>query len=254
MDCTDEKGNIFIGYTGVVKWRKFRFSYSNFLFYDVLKGKFQADYSIKKNPFPEWTFPQLKWTHQALKIAGEWNSLQKSIGEKLLDDQERTINWSCLQPLSEAKVQLGETLVEGLGYTERLDLEINPQQLPFETLRWGRFTTQETAIVWIEWRGEIPLKLVYLNGVKYENVYISEESIRIHDVHLELKLTESLELRKGSLLDTVFKNLHWLTKRFPIKMLSTFECKWCSKGVLIDNNEEKTVKSGWAIHEIVIWK
>lgn len=253
-DCIDEKGNIFIGYTGIVKWRNFRFNYSNFLFYDVLKGKFQTDYSIKKNLFPEWCYPQFKWTHQPLKIAGEWNSLQPPVEEKLLENNEQFINWSCLQPLSEAKVQLGETLIEGLGYTEKLDLEVNPPNLPFETLRWGRFTTKDTSIVWIEWRGEIPLKLVYLNGVKYENIEISDESVKIYDVHLELKLTESLELRKGSLLETVFKNLHWLTKRFPIKMLSTFECKWRSKGVLIDKGEEKSVKSGWAIHEIVIWK
>ncbi|HRH45534.1 MAG TPA: hypothetical protein PKY82_28100 [Pyrinomonadaceae bacterium] len=156
--------------------------------------------------------------------------------------------------MTKTKVRLGERLIEGLGYAEKLDLEIDPQNLPFDTLRWGRFTANETSIVWIEWRGEIPLKVVYLNGVKYENVEISEESIQIHDVNLELKLTESLELRKGSLLDTVFKNLHWLIKRFPLKMLSTFECKWRSKGVLVDKKAEKSIKNGWAIHEIVIWE
>lgn len=196
----------------------------------------------------------MKWQHPTLKISGEWNSLHPSVEEKLLEDYEKFIKWSCLQPLSEVKVQLGESLIEGLGYSERLDLEINPQNLPFETLRWGRFTAKDTSIVWIEWRGEIPLKLVYVNGVKYENVDISDESIQIHDVDLELKLTESLELRKGSLLDTVFKNLQWLVKRFPLKMLSTFECKWCSKGILVDKQEEKSVKSGWSIHEIVVWK
>lgn len=196
----------------------------------------------------------MKWQNPALKIAGEWNSLHPSVEEKLLEDDGEFIKWSCLQPLSEVKVQLGESLIEGLGYTERLDLEINPQNLPFDTLRWGRFSAKDTSIVWIEWRGEIPLKLVYVNGVKYENVDISDESIQIYDVHLELKLTESLEFRKGSLLDTVFKNLQWLVKRFPLKMLSIFECKWCSKGVLVDKQEEKSVKSGWSIHEIVVWK
>ncbi|MBX7172712.1 MAG: hypothetical protein K1X72_17210 [Pyrinomonadaceae bacterium] len=254
MDCIDENGNIFIGYIGIVKWRKFSFNYSNFLFYDALKDEFKADYSIKKSPFPEWTYPQLKWTHQSLKIDGEWNSLQSSVEEKLLQEDERFINWSCFQPLTKTKVQLGERLIEGLGYAEKLDLEIDPQNLPFETLRWGRFTADETSIVWIEWQGEIPLKVVYLNGVKYENVDISEESIQIYDANLELKLTESLELRKGSLLDTVFKNLHWLIKRFPLKMLSTFECKWRSKGVLVDKNAENSIKSGWAMHEIVIWE
>lgn len=151
-------------------------------------------------------------------------------------------------------MRLGEKSIEGLGYAEKLNLEIDPQNLPFETLCWGRFTANETSIVWIEWCGKIPLKLVYLNGVKYENVDISEESIQIYDANLELKLTESLELRKGSLLDTVFKNLHWLIKRFPLKMLSTFECKWRSKGVLVDKNAEKSIKRGWAIHEIVIWE
>lgn len=253
-DCIDEKGNIFIGYTGTVKWRSFSFHYSNFLFYDALKNEFKADYSVKKSTFPEWNYPQLKWTHPQLKIDGEWNSLQSSVEEKLLKDNEKFINWSCLQPLTETKVRLGDISIEGLGYAERLDLEINPQNLPFDTLRWGRFTAKDISIVWIEWRGEVPLKLVYLNGVKYENVEISDESIQIYDAHLELKLTESLELRKGSLLNTVFKNLHWLIKRFPLKMLSTFECKWRSKGVLINKNKENSVKSGWVIHEIVVWE
>lgn len=254
VDCIDEKGNIFIGYIGTVKWRSFRFNYSNFLFYDALTNEFKADYSIKKTPFPEWNNPQLKWEHQALKITGDWNSLQNPIKEKLFEEKESFIDWSCLQPLAEVKVQLNEKLIKGSGYSERLDLEINPQSLPFETLSWGRFTANDTSIVWIEWRGETQLNLVYLNGVKYENVDISDKSIRIHDIALELKLTESLELRKGSLLDTVFKNLQWLTKRFPIKMLSTFECKWRSRGVLIDTNNEKIIKNGWVIHEIVIWK
>lgn len=254
MDCTDEKGNLFIGYIGTVKWQKIRFNYSNFLFYDVAKSEFKADYSIRKHSFPDWTPPQLSWQHQDLKIRGEWKSLQDPIEEKLFEDEKTSIVWSCLQPLSEATVQLGGNLIEGLGYTERLDLEINPLQLPFDSLRWGRFVAAETAMVWIEWRGEIPLKLVFLNGIKYENVEICDEFIKIHDLGLKLELTESLELRKGSLSDTVFKNLQWLSHLFPLKMLNTFECKWRSRAVLTDENQEKTVKSGWAIHEIVVWE
>jgi hypothetical protein len=254
MDCIDERGNLFIGYSSLVKWQKFRFNYSNFLFYDVSKSEFRADYSIKKHSFPDWMPPRLSWQNQTLKITGEWKSLQTPVEEKLFEDEKTSIVWSCLQPLSEAAVQLGGNLIEGVGYTERLDLEINPLQLPFETLRWGRFVAKETSMVWIEWQGEIPLKLVFLNGIKYQNVEITDELIRIPDIGLELKLTESLELRKGSLLDTVFKNLQWLSHIFPLKMLNTFECKWRSNAVLTDKNEERTVKSGWAIHEIVIWE
>ena len=253
-DCIDAHGNIFIGYIGVVNWKNFRFDYSNYLNYDASKGVFNADYAINKHAFPDWAPPQLKWHHDALHIEGVWHSLQNPIEETLFEDDATSIKWSCIQPLSDAEVHLNGVQINGLGYTERLDLQLNPLHLPFDSIRWGRFAAPDTSIVWIEWQGEIPKNLVFVNDVKYENVSISDELIQIPDAHLELQLTESLELRKGSLLDTVFKNLQWLKQFFPLKMLTTYECKWRSKGTLIDTTHSKSIIHGWSIHEIVLWK
>lgn len=253
-DCIDEHGNVFIGYIGILNWNDFRFDYANYLHYDASEGRINADYAVNKHDLPDWSPPQLRWYHASLSIEGKWQSLQKPIEETLFEDDSSFIKWSCNQPLSQAIVRLDDVHIRGWGYTERLDLQINPLHLPFESIRWGRFVVPDTSIVWIEWRGEVPKHVVFVNGVKHENVSISDEVISIPDVHLELQLTDRLELRKGSLLDTVFKNLQWLKVILPLKMLTTFECKWRSKGVLLDTTHSNPIANGWSIHEYVLWK
>ncbi len=253
-DCIDEKGNVFIGYIGVVTWHMFHLDYANYLFYDASKDKMQSDYSVNKRAFPEWAPPQLRWRHEDLAIVGEWQSVHEPIEKTLFEDPESSMKWMCQQPLSAARVRVDKVILDGLGYTERLDLEINPLNLPFDTIRWGRFNAPDTSWVWIEWQGKFPQKFVYVNGEKYENVDISDDLVVVHDIEMALQLTEKLELRKGSLLDTVFKKLHWLTQFLPLKMLSAFECKWRSKGIVTHKKDSKEIVNGWAIHEIAIWK
>jgi hypothetical protein len=253
-DCIDDNGNTFIGYIGKVKWRRFEFNYANYLFYNAYENQFYNDFSITKHTYPEWISPILNWDFQELNIVGKWQSTQPPIDEILMQNDESSIHWMCLQPKAHCGVKIKDFLVKGLGYTERLDFLLNPFDLPFESIRWGRFICPNFSLVWIEWRGKVPLKFVYLDGEKYENVEITDDAITIIDKDWQLLLTEKLELRKGSLLDTVFKKLAWLKGVFPLKMLNTYECKWRSKGILKQNNHSENILNGWAIHEIVMWK
>ena len=139
--------------------------------------------------------------------------------------------------------------IQGLGYVECLTVSALPWQMPLAGLNWGRFLSQEHAMVWIDWQGADGLRSVIHNGEEFRQASVMESEISFDEGRRRLEMDRGLMMRKGQLGDT-FPGIANLARLIPHNMLSIHECKWRSRAVL--HTAESTTE-GWAIHEVVKW-
>ncbi len=139
----------------------------------------------------------------------------------------------------------------GLGYVECLTLSVLPWKLPLEALHWGRFLSEQDALVWIDWRGPHQWRTMIHNGEEREAQSLTEKEIISTNSGTRLDLDRGMVLRTGRLGETVFAGISRLARLLPHNMLAVNECKWRSRGALQSGDR---ATSGWAIHEVVKWK
>ena len=157
-----------------------------------------------------------------------------------------------MQPKATAKVSIkNQHQLKGLGYVEHLLMSLPPWRLPLDELRWGRFLSDEDALVWIDWRGETNIKLVFLNGAQVESPEVSEHEIVLGLEETSLALDDDRIMREGPLIKTALSMIPGLQKLIPLRSLRANECKWRSRGIL---RRGEYLSVGWAIHEIVRWR
>ncbi len=255
MDCVDAAGNGRIMYHAHLNWGRLAFNYVGDL-------RFSQDVSLGtrgrlvRTPPPHFaprTPRTLTWDCPSLDTSGTWTSKRDLVSKRLLQTAEGEVNWTCLQPAAHAEVNSGGARrLSGAGYTECLDLTIKPWRLPIEQLRWGRFLAENESIVWIEWRGPHPLNLVFRNGRQVDGAQIGDRSVRAGLDDWELHFTDSLTLREGTLLTTVFDKIPLIKQSIPMRMLNAHECKWRSRGTF--SCKSASPVGGWAIHEKVQWR
>src|SRR5262249_23596550 len=129
---------------------------------------------------------------------GHWQALEQPVRRTLLASDKGNIDWHCLLPRARGRVVLaGSVVVEGLGYVERLEMTLRPWDLPIRELRWGRFLSEDTGVVWIEWRGQQPLQLLTLNGVDQTETDVGDREVAWRAGRLELEPGSAL--REGAL-------------------------------------------------------
>lgn len=251
MDCVDVEGNVFIGYSAVLKWKRINLNYANIL-YCGPDGSIRADTSLKRVPSPLFNQHCLTWTSTRLKVEGTWHSIDPSINKRLLVSDLGTLDWSCFQPKAQTKIHLpNDSVLEGLGYTEQVRMNIEPWKLPIVELRWGRFLSEEDTIVWIYWRGDENIDLLFYQGNAVPNALITDDFISLNDGEFLLKFSDTVVLRKGYLISTSLSAIPAIRDIFPKKILKIYECKWRSRGILIRPNNQ--ISHGWVIHEVVKW-
>jgi len=251
MDCIDPEGNTFIGYAAILSWGKLVLKYSSQLIYTSENGLIEKN-SLRKTEFPQLKNGLLNWNLAYTKTKANWKSLDRAIETKLLESENGNIDWYCAQPKAKAEVlSLNNSLFKGFGYTEKLTMNTKPWELPIDEIRWGRFLSENHSMIWINWTGPKSLNLVYINGILIQDAIVKDFEISSISENIELTLSNSVTLRKGSLISTALSRFPKLKKIFPEKILATFECKWRSAGTLKINKVE--TGPGWAIHEIVKW-
>ncbi|MEE8479006.1 MAG: hypothetical protein V3S42_03260 [Candidatus Neomarinimicrobiota bacterium] len=251
MDCIDTNGNVFIGYSAVLKWKKIKLNYTNILYYDGL-GKPTERSTLRKLPSPGLKNNCMTWDPSKLQTRGTWNRIDAPLRKTLLNTEVGTIRWDCFQPKANANILNGNNkIITGFGYAEKLDMTIKPWELPFNELRWGRFLSEKDTIIWVIWTGDTNCNLLFHNGKSIKDAIVSDECVDINQRELLLTFSDKLVLRKGSLISTALSNLPGLTGIFPSKVLNTYECKWRSRGIL--TRENKKVSDGWVIHEVIRW-
>jgi hypothetical protein len=249
LDCVADNGDTFIGYSAALHWKTMALHYTN-ITTKVGNSKTQTKTSLTEKSFPNINKLTIDWSSKALNLMGTWTILSEPIQRKLYDSPEGGIEWSRLYPRAKADVFFGKKQhIVGLGYAEQIELTIKPWQLPITELRWGRFLSKLDTVVWIDWRGTMPLSLVFYNGRQVNNSVISDDQIIINGGDVILTLTEKTELRQGSLVSTVLSMIPGVTAIFPAKILQAHECKWRSRGSL--KKDGSLCSTGWAIHEVV---
>jgi hypothetical protein len=165
---------------------------------------------------------------------------------RLLEGSDGVVDWHCEVPRAQVRFRVGDAVLEGTGYAERLELTLLPWRIPADEIRWGRFLTADTSIVWIDWRGERPQSLVFHDGRLKPVASISEEDIQFGR-GLTLALADARVLNAdvlGGLLAPL-ETLRPLVK--PIAQ--THQTRWLSHGELLGAG--RVPPQGWTLHELV---
>lgn len=254
MDCVSDTGDVFIGYAALLQWKAFTLKYSSVL--EKQKDQpTEVRTSLVRFAAPQITGSLISWSSESLGVTGTWQSLSCAPVERTLFESEAgDIKWRCLQPRAAADIYLGKERrrLHGLGYAEHIAITVPPWQLPIEELRWGRFLSETGSLVWIDWRGPHPLRLVLRNGVEAQSTQVTDDEIVFNDTRQILRLEEKQVLREGALINTAFSVIPGIGKILPLRSLNTYECKWRSR-VFLEDPASPEVSEGWAIHEIVRW-
>ncbi|MFN2412842.1 MAG: hypothetical protein ABR535_07315 [Pyrinomonadaceae bacterium] len=252
MDCVADDGSAFIGYAATLRWKALSLDYSSTLRQAGDRpAEVRTSVSRPSTP-PNEEGDAIRWRSDSLSTAGTWRPIAMPIEQTILESDAGSIRWRCVAPLADATVSRdkGDTL-SGLGYCEHISISITPWQMPIDELRWGRFLTRNSYVVWIDHKGPEPVTLVFVNGRRVERATIEDDMVQLEDGHRTLSLFESRTLREGPLVSTAFSSVPLLSKLLSSNGLMIDETKWCSRGMLTGANLSE--EQGWAIHEVVRW-
>jgi len=184
-----------------------------------------------------------------LRVEGTWSPRESGFERTLLDAEAGQIHWHCVSPRADAEVRLGNRKLRGMGYAEHLTMTLNPWQLPFEQLRWGRFHSASEAMVWIEWCGSTECSWVFVNGEELGRAGTTARCVESPDDGVHLSIDTGSTLRAGRLVNTALRSVRGLVSLMPAWRMAR-ETKWLARGEL----EAPTgISSGWVVHEEVRW-
>jgi hypothetical protein len=249
LDCVAENGDAVILYVAHLKWKALTIHYGSLL--TVFGGEVGTTSSLRDGATPDVLDEKIAVNLPHLDLKGTWQGLRSPIRKTVFESEHGSADWHCLQPMSQVDLLFhGDTKLTGRGYAECLTLTVLPWKLPLNELHWGRFLSDQDAVLWMDWRGPYQQRVVVHNGNERQVKSITESEIVLADPDARLELDRGLVLRRGMLGDTVFPGISRLAKVLPRSMLSVDECKWRSRGVIHMAGAES---SGWAIHEVVKW-
>ena len=255
LDFTGENGAAMIFYAAKLTWHGWTVSYTSWLRYDASSGL------NTKTRFRHVELPQVKdnlltWSDSEFGVSGTWESLAKMIQTRIFDSDEGYLDWKCFQPASKVQLEINGIVLNGSGYAEQLILTVPPWKIPMDELRWGRFGSGESNLVWIELREKVKQQWLWLNGVKIENCIIEDDHLSMPEKELVLNLDRGVLLESDkkifSVVEKLIRYIPGFNKVIPLKFLMADEYKWLSKGQL--QTAGKTLASGMAIHELVNFK
>ena len=250
MDCVSEEGDVFIAYAASLRWKGLKINYSSTLRRQH-DAQTEASTSLKRFSAPEVSGDSIHWSSQALGVEAKWTALAQPIERTIFESDAGLVEWRCLHPKATAEVSTRDRRqLKGLGYVEHLTMSIPVWRLPIDELRWGRFLSDEDALVWIDWRGASNVKLAFLNGIQIENAEVTEHEVVLEQEKVILALDEQQVLREGPLIKTALSMIPGIQNLIPLRSLSAHECKWRSRGIL---SHHESLSVGWTIHEIVRW-
>ncbi len=252
LDCVDEQGRTFIGYDAEVRWLAVHFHFHSYLFYSDSTGTLTGS-SLLQHAFPSVTDSSIEWTSKPLGITGTWVSQCLPIHRDLSASHPGTMKWNCYQPLSKAAVHIGDRIsIRGTGYTECLEIRLAEWRLPFTELRWGRFLSDGTSLVWIDWLGGAKQQLLFWNSLPVDHCLIGDERIVIPELSALLTFQRHTVLKDASILSPQLANIPGLSSLLPSTLAQSHETKWLSQGTL--KQQAAPDLHGWTIHERVVFR
>lgn len=248
-DSVDDSGNCYIVYLAKLDCRFVSFCYSGLIHIDSNGFKTESS-SFKKIAIPEGKI--LKIDIEKLGIEGTWKSIDSPFIHTLLRDEDNgELIWNCHHPKAATEIRYDNMLHKGRGYAETLVLPVMPYRLPVDEIRWGRFLSDATTIIWICWKGARPLNLLFLNGSEYSDAEYSGNGIKFGEKLFCLNFSAVRIIRKGTLGD-LFPGKPILKSLIGRGVLKNMETKYIAKTTFSRNSI--FVSTGWSIYEEVVWR
>ncbi len=247
LDAADERGNVYIGYWGEVRWKTLSLHYYEHLWRSGV-GKLASKAAFSSRPEPAWADDRrLCWDMP--EVRAEWISVGEApLSERLLTTDHGEIRWRCLQPKARAVIKLPNLAFEGWGYTECLELTVRPWKFPWKRLYWGRSHSDHHYLVWIRWDGPASQSRLWHDGRCTTQFELSQAGLSSGAIALQIQ--EHDTLRQGLIRSTVFHSLGKVASLVPTRALLVDEHKWFGRGrIMADGLSEPAT----AIYEEVLW-
>lgn len=184
---------------------------------------------------------RLRFRSAPLRVSAAIEPVDPPYAARLLEWPAGLVAWECHVPRGRARVRIGDAVLVGPGYAERIRITLPPGDLPIRTLRWGRLLSAAGGLVWIAWEGPTPLRLALRDGrpVPLEGAWDRRVSAG-GSVHL---LRNVAALRDAPLSSTLPSAVR---RALPRAGLGLAETKWLARGTLGG-------EPAFAIHEVVRW-
>jgi hypothetical protein len=249
LDCIDDSGNCFIIYRAELDLSFLRLHYSGFIFSDT-KGEAYERSSIKKSDKPVID-DSILLDLKTFIIEGRWKRSDTPFKISLYKDPEsKELIWDCHHPRAMAEIKCNGNTYKGLGYAETLSLPMKPWELPIDELRWGRFLSDSYTVIWIRWKGKVPVNRIFLNGIEKNDAIFHDENISFGEGVYKLEFSDIAIIRKGRLLN-LFTRFSFLKILFDRRILNTMEIKYKAKTIF--SKHSSSLSEGWSLFEIVTW-
>lgn len=247
LDAIDPQGNTFIGYWASVQWGWLPLQYSASI--QLTNGTVRTSSSYRRVAEPVHDTSTVIWKTPTWQ--GEWTGAGAGTSATLFQEPLGTVDWHCLLPHATVKLKLPDGKLVGLGYVERLEMTVPPWKLPIDELRWGRWLSEQHSLVWIDWRSTTqPRQLAWWNGSPVPLNLVNDTLVQAGE--RMLKLSNPVEIRHGTLGQTVFHTGGWWRWLLPLRLRQLRETKCRATGIL--HEPSGVSHAGWAIHEVVHWQ
>jgi len=253
LDVVSPEGDVAIAYDLAVRWGRLRLAAGSVLF--APRGAAPvARTAIGARPLRAasaggWTFASSR-----LGALGRWEEGRRSTAARTLHEEgSRSVRWTSLATSVAAEFSFGGRRLEGLGYVERLELDLEPWRLPLGILRWGRFIADagDADATWISWRDAADrrssLELAIVDGEPVEDPEASPRRVAWRGGSVEVD--RGRPLRDAPLASGPVALVARVLPGLPGRWLRAHETKWLSRGMRL--GAAAMPRAGWIVHEEV---
>lgn len=234
LDCVADDGMVWIGYCGEVRRGPLRVPFVSSMQFDGRRSIVES--ALRSTDEPRFEAGRLVWTAPSIQF--ELRPWTYGSGKTLAEG----VTWHCHVPAGDATVRMAGRTLRGTGYAETLELCIAPWSLPIRQLRWGHAISAKTSLVWIDWTGPQPLRLILQDGVPVSASQVGDDEVRTED-GADLLLRDPVPIREESLA-SLLAPFRPIARFLPAVLSGAIERKWRSR--FATANDE-----GWAIHELI---
>ena len=142
-------------------------------------------------------------------------------------------------------------LIAGIGYAEKLTMNIAPWHLGIDRLWWGHFCGKQNSLAWIKWEGAHSVQLALHDGARESLNSVSLDRIMVGK-SLELFFEGSQKVIDQPIGSGALAGLSLLRHLAPYHFLRGHELKIMAKGVLRRNGVN--IDEGYSIRELITWR
>jgi len=249
LDLVTDCGAVLVGYSVHCRLGPAGFRYASLLYAPPDEPARERTTLRGARP-PKLDGDILRWQVPRLHFDGSWQRLDAALAQTLLDDERGTIEWHCHLPRARVTARFEDRILTGVGYAEQLRLTCPPWQLPFRTLRWGRYLSDRQSAVWIEWAGETARRWVWLDGRQEAEARISEQGVTGFSGPRTLRFEGQRVVRDRQVMDAMTRVLPSVMHLQMGPLAGMREQKWLSQSLLTRDGEDER---GWTLHEEVRW-